>query len=37
LGNVLVMLADLGHFERQDGGLILSANGKSFLAQQKER
>ena len=37
LGNVLGMLADLGHFERQDGGLILSANGKAFLAQQKER
>ena len=37
LGNVLGMLADLGHFERVDGGFILSENGKAFLAQRQER
>jgi hypothetical protein len=37
LGNVLGMLADLGHFERMDGGFILSDNGKAFLAQRQER
>jgi len=35
LGNVLGMLADLGHFERQDGGFILSTKGKAFLAEQE--
>lgn len=37
LGNVLGMLADLGHFERQDGGLVLSVNAKAFLAQRQVR
>jgi hypothetical protein len=35
LGNVLGMLADLGHFDRQDGGFILSAKGKAFLADRE--
>jgi len=34
LGNVLGMLADLGHFERQDGGFTLSTKGRAFLAER---
>lgn len=35
LRNVLGMFADLGHFERVDGGFILSENGKAFLTQRQ--
>jgi len=35
LGNVLGMLADLGHFDRQDGGFILSTKGRAFLAARE--
>jgi hypothetical protein len=31
LGNVLGMLADLGHFEREDGGFRLSPRGRAWL------
>jgi hypothetical protein len=35
LGNVLGMLADFGHFDRQDGGFILSAKGRTFLTDRE--
>ena len=35
LGNVLGMLADLGHFDRHDGGFILSTKGRTFLAARE--
>jgi len=35
LGNVLGMLADLGHFDRRDGGFILSTKGRAFLAARE--
>jgi len=31
LGNVLGMLADLGHFERESGGLRLTERGQAFI------
>jgi hypothetical protein len=36
LGNVLGMLADLGHFEREDGGFRLSPRGRAWLELRRE-
>jgi hypothetical protein len=36
LENVLGMLADLGHFEREAGGFKLSDKGRAFLAEREQ-